>query len=67
MSIGEKSGYLTVLSEPRRVLGRMVVDCQCDCGRIKAVNPWYLARGLVKSCGCLKKEWGIKMRNANAL
>lgn len=62
MSIGDKYGRLTITSEPRRLYSRMVVDCLCECGKRKTVNPWYLKKGLVQSCGCLKKEWNEKVK-----
>lgn len=30
--------------------------CHCDCGKDRIINGCNLRRGLVKSCGCLRKE-----------
>ena len=57
---GERFGILIVIGVSRRVKSgkreRYYWKCKCDCGRIKEVRTDCLTRGLVRSCGCLKKE-----------
>lgn len=30
--------------------------CKCDCGTEVLVQAWQFKRGLVKSCGCLRRR-----------
>lgn len=57
---GEKFGRLTVIGVSRKVESgnrkRYYWHCKCDCGNDKEVRTDCLTNGLVKSCGCLKKE-----------
>lgn len=53
---GKRFGRLLVLFQGERVNGRIGWVCQCDCGAIKTVCGNLLSKGLVKSCGCLRKE-----------
>lgn len=52
---GEKFGRLIVLRMSDRKSGRKTYWlCQCECGNIKEIRSDCL--GIVKSCGCLKRE-----------
>ena len=52
-----KFGRLTVLQPTeRRSRGRVVWECQCDCGNLICVASDSLLNGDTKSCGCLRKE-----------
>jgi hypothetical protein len=31
-------------------------QCRCDCGNAKDVSAYHLVRGLIQSCGCLRKD-----------
>lgn len=57
---GEKFGRLAVIRVSRKVKSgnreRYYWQCKCDCGNEKEVRTDCLTNGLVKSCGCLKKE-----------
>lgn len=55
---GKKFGKLTAIEqiEKQRYRNLVVWRCLCDCGKEKLVPATYLTCGLVKSCGCLKKE-----------
>ena len=57
---GEKFGRLTVIGVSRKVESgnreRYYWRCKCDCGNEKEVRTDCLTSGLVKSCGCLKKD-----------
>ncbi len=35
--------------------------CKCDCGKILSVPTYLLTSGRKMSCGCLRKEKGIKL------
>lgn len=48
-------GRLTVLSLTR-VRAVRSCACLCDCGREKAVTVYHLLDGVVRSCGCLRRE-----------
>lgn len=57
---GEKFGRLTVIGVSRKVESgnreRYYWRCKCGCGNEKEVRTDCLTSGLVKSCGCLKKD-----------
>lgn len=57
---GERFGRLTVEGVSKKVRSgkreRYYWKCQCDCGNEKEVRTDCLTKGLVKSCGCMKKE-----------
>lgn len=52
---GQRFGRLVALAptEKRADGGSVVWLCQCDCGKRKEVSARRLARGKVRSCGCL--------------
>lgn len=41
--------------------GKTRFSCQCECGREKIVSGEHLRRGLIKSCGCYRVEFGRKV------
>lgn len=55
---GKKFERLKVLRkcEDRANNGKVMWECQCDCGNIVYVNGTSLKNGNTKSCGCLAKE-----------
>lgn len=53
---GKKYGYLTVLSLSKRNNKKRSWVCLCDCGETKHVATSALRKGIVKSCGCIKKR-----------
>lgn len=57
---GQHFGRLTVIGISKKVLRgkrfRYYWNCLCDCGNKVEARTDCLTRGLVKSCGCLKKE-----------
>lgn len=61
-NIGERFGRLTVtaVSDKRTSNGsRVYRDVICDCGTVKKdVQIWSLKSGQIKSCGCLRVEFG---------
>ena len=63
---GLRFGMLTVLGlSDKRVGGRQVWECLCDCGNTTYVRATYLKRGITKSCGCFfikaRKEYARKV------
>lgn len=59
--LGERFGRLVVIDEVEPHItssGRLIPKwlCQCDCGNTKEANTKNLRKGVIKSCGCLKKE-----------
>lgn len=53
---GTRYGRLTVLVPIANVPKYgLVYQCQCDCGNITTARSTRLHRGIIKSCGCLKK------------
>ncbi|KKK54039.1 hypothetical protein LCGC14_3088750 [marine sediment metagenome] len=54
---GKKFGRLTVLEDSKkRQFGKIIWDCLCYCGGIKAILSSNLTTGNTKSCGCLNRE-----------
>jgi len=55
--VGKKFGWLTVLKDSgKRRFGHIIWICICECGNIHEAVGNDLARGRMKSCGCLRKE-----------
>ena len=52
---GEHFGRLTVLSL-ESTDGGAKFKCLCDCGKTTIAKGYDIRHGIVKSCGCLKKE-----------
>lgn len=57
---GQTFGKLTVICISRKVKSgkreRYYWKCKCDCGNMKEVRTDCLTYGMVRSCGCIKKE-----------
>jgi len=54
---GQKFGHLMAMfATDKRVQGRVVWHCQCECGNEIDVPSHSLVSGNTKSCGCLKTE-----------
>lgn len=51
-----KYGRLIITSAPIKRGGRTFVTVQCDCGKTKEADYFFVKGGRVKSCGCLRKE-----------
>lgn len=52
----QKFGRLTVVDRAPSRSGESYWNVRCDCGTEKAVLGGNLTRGLIKSCGCLRRE-----------
>jgi hypothetical protein len=66
--IGQKFGRLKVIAEygcdPTKVepyCNYVRWICVCDCGEQKIVSAGCLLKGQVRSCGCLRTEYNIKL------
>ena len=57
---GQRFGRLVVLGPAENASRKTYYDCQCDCGNVKSVRADSLVAGLIRSCGCLKKEQDMK-------
>ena len=54
---GRKFGKLTVIERAEKLKNSFIVwKCKCDCGGTIYASTRDLKQGLVKSCGCLRKE-----------
>lgn len=57
--IGQKFGHLLVIAETQeRQYGKIVWECQCDCGNTVKLNTSRLTGGNDISCGCQKMSMG---------
>lgn len=55
--VGRRFGRLVVVEfETKDKAGNVVWSCRCDCGNLHSVTTSRLNAGIVKSCGCLRKE-----------
>lgn len=55
--VNQKFGLLTVKSATnKRINGKIIWECECECGNIHYVNTGNLQSGAVRSCGCLKQS-----------
>ena len=54
---GQRFGKLVALRPTdERINGRVVWECQCDCGNTHYAPGRDLVNGRVKSCGCFRSE-----------
>lgn len=60
---GQKFGRLTAIEMTNKRVrhGSVVWKCICDCGGYKEVGSSQLIKGMVRSCGCLRRENGIRL------
>ena len=66
--VGQRFGRLVVLAKERSTKSTgLYWSCICDCGVNKIVNGRNLKSGLIKSCGCLKRDYLIKMNTKHGL
>jgi hypothetical protein len=69
---GDRFGRLTVIRELERpqslaTTSHRLIELRCDCGNIISSLLNSLRRGLIRSCGCYKKEQIIKRHLAYGL
>lgn len=54
---GQRFGRLVAIRrDEKKVGGKIMWVCKCDCGNTKSVASTHLRSGAVKSCGCLHNE-----------
>ena len=53
---GQRFGRLVVIGRDDRDSRKTYFNCKCDCGNVKSVRADSLKAGLIRSCGCMKKE-----------
>lgn len=53
---GQKFGRLTATSFDSAKNGKSWWRCSCECGAEKVVTCGHLVSGLVRSCGCLRRD-----------
>lgn len=59
VSIGDRFGRLTVIAPAAPKHGHRAFTTRCECGKEHVVAGSDLARGAVRSCGCLNQEMRI--------
>lgn len=58
---GKKYGKLTVIEQSGKDKHNNILwKCQCECGNVTSVSGYRLRNGVVKSCGCFRKEFPAK-------
>ena len=60
---GKTFGNLTALEYTRTLEKRSYWKCKCNCGKVVEIRGKELKSGGVKSCGCLKSQYKIPLRN----
>ena len=63
--IGKKFNRLTPISIEKVDKQKIYFLCQCECGKQTIVEKKNLKYGLVKSCGCLKRELMTNFNKTN--
>lgn len=64
--IGQRFGYLVVISESHNKNTKTSWLCKCDCGNTKVITTEHLRKGMTKSCGCnanIRTNKSIKTKN----
>ncbi len=65
--VGKRFGRLmTIKRGNSNKWGRSVFICECDCGAVKSIYGEHLSRGLVKSCGCFRVDFGREIGLTNS-
>lgn len=58
--IGVKSGRATVLRQYTDERNHVMVECQCDCGKIFSTHRMSFVRDTTQSCGCYQRDRSIE-------
>lgn len=58
--VGKKFNRLKVIDKIGTKNNKIIWKCLCNCGNMIEVNSHHLVSGIVKSCGCLRKEKALK-------
>ncbi len=63
---GQRFGKLVAIGPTdQRSSGKVVWECQCDCGRTAYAQSAHLASGHTRSCGCYSGEKTIQMNTTH--
>lgn len=62
--VGKKYNKLLVIKEAFVKNGKRYWECECDCGNKTYRTTSKLIRGEIKSCGCLKRNFPIKIKGS---
>ena len=67
--VGIRYGRLLVtkMASLRDNAGRILWECDCDCGAKKVASGSSLVTGKVKSCGCYRSDFSAKLGRENSL
>lgn len=61
--LGKRFGKLVVIGNGKKTnRGRATYRCKCDCGNEKDVEGYELKNGKIKSCGCLRRFSGKRLK-----
>lgn len=52
---GKRYGRLVVMGSVRNEDGRLMWQCQCDCGNVIEIRSTLLKNGQATNCGCVKR------------
>lgn len=63
---GQRFGRLVIVERVENSGKKPAWLCRCDCGATKIADGGRLKSGGVRSCGCLRREWGSTMRRNHA-
>ena len=58
--IGMRFGRLAIIKYVNSNKQGRVYECACDCGAYKDVPYTYLKNHITSSCGCLRREHGVR-------
>ena len=58
--IGNTYGRLTVIAFDHKRKSKIYYKCTCECGCVTVVEAGALREGRTSSCGCLRRELGVK-------
>lgn len=53
---GQKFNRLKFISEDKTFYNKKYWICECECGKIKSYDYYFILKGTVKSCGCYHKD-----------
>lgn len=58
--VGRRFGRLEVIEKIESKNNQIIWKCKCNCGNITRASSHQLVSGIIKSCGCLRKETAKK-------
>jgi hypothetical protein len=64
---GKRFGRLVAVRRVENKNGRTAWECLCDCGNLHVATTKDLKDGNCKSCGCLKHEKNVRIKNIRGI